>query len=212
MLFGQPELDEKLASRRIRQLRERITHSLYLSPLALGDVHDYLNFRIRASGYKGPDLFNRATARAVERYSHGLIRRINILADKALLSAYARGTHNLMPADIHRAAQDSQYQPRSRWWMVPQWFSHPLHGNPWGGLMGITVNQMGGGLNGIKLCLSQVPGKAAAALDLQNDDGLGNTGQIRATLGVSGANTNPTNVALAAPYNESNEYTLCAAL
>lgn len=84
--------------------------------------------------------------------------------------------------------------------------------NPWGGLMGITVQPMGGGLNGIKLCMSQVPGKAASALDLQNDDGLGNSGSIRATLGTPGTNTNPTNVALAAPYNESNEYTICAAL
>ncbi len=84
--------------------------------------------------------------------------------------------------------------------------------NPWGGLMGITVPAMGGGLNGVKLCMSQVPGKAASALDLQLDDGLGNSGRIRATLGTAGSNTNPTNVALAAPYNEGNEYTICSAL
>ncbi|MCB1644704.1 MAG: prepilin-type N-terminal cleavage/methylation domain-containing protein [Pseudomonadales bacterium] len=90
--------------------------------------------------------------------------------------------------------------------------ANALPKNPWGGLMGITVDAMGGGLNGLKLCMSQVPGKSAAALDLQLDDGLGATGQMRATLGTAGANTNPTNVALAAPYNESNEYTICSAL
>jgi len=84
--------------------------------------------------------------------------------------------------------------------------------NAWGGLMGLTVPAMGGGLNGVKLCMSQIPGKAAAALDLQLDDGLGNSGSLRATLGVAGSNTNPTNVALAAPYNESNQYTICSAL
>jgi len=84
--------------------------------------------------------------------------------------------------------------------------------NAWGGLMGITVPAMGGGLNGPKVCMSQVPGKAASALDLQLDDGLGNSGSIRATLGTSGANTNPTNVALAAPYDESNEYTICSTI
>lgn len=84
--------------------------------------------------------------------------------------------------------------------------------NAWGGLMGVTVDAMGGGLNGPKVCMSQVPGKAAAALDLQLDDGLGNSGSIRATLGTSGANTLPTNVALAAPYNESNEYTICSTI
>lgn len=87
-----------------------------------------------------------------------------------------------------------------------------LPGNPWGGLMGVTMDAMGGGLNGIKLCLSQVPGKAASAMDLQNDDGLGDTGRIRATLGASGTNTVPTNVALAAAYDEANTYTVCAAL
>lgn len=84
--------------------------------------------------------------------------------------------------------------------------------NAWGGLMGITTAAMGNGLNGTKICMSQVPGKAAAALDLQLDDGLGATGRLRATLGASGANTNPTNAALAAPYNESNVYTICSAI
>lgn len=93
MLFGQPELDEKLAARKIRQLRERITHSLYLPPLPLDDIHAYLNFRIRASGYRGPELFSRKVAKAIDKYSHGLIRRINILADKALLTAYARDSY-----------------------------------------------------------------------------------------------------------------------
>lgn len=84
--------------------------------------------------------------------------------------------------------------------------------NPWGGLTGFTTVAMGGGLNGTKICMSQVPGKAAAALDLQLDDGLGNTGSIRATLGASGTNTVPTDVALAAPYNESAVYSICKAL
>ena len=84
--------------------------------------------------------------------------------------------------------------------------------NSWGGLTGITVAAMGGGLNGTKICMSQVPGKSASALDLQLDDGLGASGRLRATLGASGVNTNPTNVALAAPYNESNVYTICTTI
>jgi len=116
VLFGQPELDENLAARKIRQLRERITHSLYLEPLPLGDIHAYLNFRIRAAGYRGPDLFSVDVAATIDKYSHGLIRRINILADKALLTAYARGSYNLTRRDIKVAAQDSQYQARRRRW------------------------------------------------------------------------------------------------
>jgi len=116
ILFGQPELDEKLAIPRIRQLRERITHSLYLSPLRLDDIHAYLNFRMRTCGYTGPDLFSLAAAKAIARYSHGLARRINILADKALLAAFTQNRHTLSVDDIHSAARDSDYRPERRWW------------------------------------------------------------------------------------------------
>lgn len=81
--------------------------------------------------------------------------------------------------------------------------------NAFGGLIGVTTQAMGNGLNGIKICLSQVPGKGARTLDTQLDDGLGTTGKIRATLGASGANTNPTNAALAAAYSEDQVYTIC---
>lgn len=120
VLFGQPELDENLAVPSIRQLRERITHSLYLNPLAQPDVHAYLNFRLRAVGYTGPDLFDPRVAKAVANYSQGLVRRINILADKALLAAYAQDRHNLTVKDIRQAARDSQFQPARPWWF-PMW-------------------------------------------------------------------------------------------
>ncbi len=117
VLFGQPELDEKLAVPRIRQLRERITHSLYLGPLKLDDIQAYLNYRMHSCGYKGPDLFSRQVARVITDYSHGLARRINILADKALLAAFAQGRHTLSVKDVHSAARDSQYRRSRRSWL-----------------------------------------------------------------------------------------------
>ncbi|MEM0953025.1 MAG: AAA family ATPase [Pseudomonadota bacterium] len=118
VLFGQPELDGKLAEPRIRQLRERITHSLYLDPLKLDDIQAYLNYRMRSCGYTGPDLFSRQVAKVIADYSHGLARRINILADKALLAAFTHGRHTLNPRDVRSAARDSQYR-RSRWSWLP---------------------------------------------------------------------------------------------
>lgn len=84
-----------------------------------------------------------------------------------------------------------------------------LPGNPWGGLVGVTNANMGLNLTGNKVCHSQVPGSAAIAMDNELDDGLGASGRFRATLGVGGVNTAPTNVALAAPYSEDNVYTVC---
>ncbi len=110
VLFGQPELDEKLAMPHIRQLKERITQSFYLSPFPPDDTLQYLNFRLRAVGYKGPDLFNKKTAGTVKRYSNGLTRRMNIIADKALLAAYSEGNHTVSSSHIKSAAQDSEFK------------------------------------------------------------------------------------------------------
>ncbi|MEK7361010.1 MAG: AAA family ATPase, partial [Pseudomonadota bacterium] len=54
VLFGQPELDEHLSMPHMRQLKERITHSFRLEPLLRSDVEAYLDFRMRAAGYRGP--------------------------------------------------------------------------------------------------------------------------------------------------------------
>ena len=110
ILFGQPELDEKLSQPHIRQLKERITHSFNLSPFAPDDTLDYLNFRLRSVGYKGPDVFNKKTAGVVKKYSDGLTRRINIIADKSLLAAFSEGSHTVTPAHIKTAAQDSEFK------------------------------------------------------------------------------------------------------
>ena len=109
ILFGQPELDENLSKQSIRQLRERITHSFNLEPLSREEIYNYLNFRMREVGYRGPELINRAVAKKVEQHSGGLLRRINIIADKILLSAYAEGTHNLNAKHVDAAVNDSAF-------------------------------------------------------------------------------------------------------
>jgi MSHA biogenesis protein MshM len=110
VLFGQPELDVKLSQPHIRQLKERITHSFNLSPFPPDDTLRYLNFRLRAVGYKGPDVFNKKTAGTVKKYSNGLTRRINILADKSMLAAFSEGSHTVTSSHVKSAAQDSEFK------------------------------------------------------------------------------------------------------
>ncbi len=108
VLFGQPELDQHLSMPNIRQLKERITHSFNLLPLPARDIKDYLNFRLRAAGYHGPDLFSADALKLIAEASEGLTRRINIYADKTLLAAYAAGTHTITADHVRAAITDTQ--------------------------------------------------------------------------------------------------------
>lgn len=115
VLFGQPELDQHLAKPHMRQVKERITHSFFLRPMPKKDIGDYLNFRLRAAGYHGPDVFTERCIAMITSVSEGLTRRINILADKTLLAAYADGTYTVEPRHVTAAIEDSDFS-RRRWW------------------------------------------------------------------------------------------------
>ncbi len=110
VLFGQPELDAQLADPRIRQLKDRITLNLNLSPLTAPEVAAYLHARLAVAGYRGPDLFSPALIARMTTLSGGLSRRINVLADKTLLAAYAGQTHTITPAHLDAAAGDAEMQ------------------------------------------------------------------------------------------------------
>jgi MSHA biogenesis protein MshM len=109
VLFGQPELDDNLRQPNIRQLRERITHSFRLEPLAPGEIREYLMFRMRAAGYRGPDLFAGSVVKQIARASLGLTRRVNLIADKALLAAFSENTHTLRQKHVDAAVRDSEF-------------------------------------------------------------------------------------------------------
>lgn len=123
VLFGQPELDENLRQPNIRQLRERITHSFALPPLAAPEVAEYLMFRMRAVGYRGPDIFNPGVVKRIAQASEGLTRRVNLIADKALLAAFSESTHTILPRHVAAAIRDSEFArdsttkstPRTTW-------------------------------------------------------------------------------------------------
>src|SRR5579859_2472534 len=114
VLFGQPELDEHLNSADMRQLKERVTHSFRLEPLRRSDVESYVEFRMRAAGYRGPSVFTRPALKLIADVSEGLTRRINILSDKALLAAFAGGSHGVTEREARRAAADCEFYRPAR--------------------------------------------------------------------------------------------------
>lgn len=115
VLFGQPELDTLLTEKPMRSLRERITQSFQLQTLDQQQIRDYLDFRLRAAGYRGPNLFTGKVLALIVRASKGLTRRVNILADKTLLAAYADNTHTLSPLHARAAVRDAGYKTQLPW-------------------------------------------------------------------------------------------------
>lgn len=107
ILFGQPELDEKLRKHALRQVRQRIVWSYHLEPYEREDVAAYVGHRLAVAGYDGPRLFNAAAVAELHRASGGIPRLINIIAHKALLLNYGRGGERVRPAEVRAAAADT---------------------------------------------------------------------------------------------------------
>jgi type II secretory pathway predicted ATPase ExeA len=121
VLFGQPELDTMISQPQIRQLKERITYSFDLPPFKTNDVREYLNSRVRACGYRAGELFDDSAVNQIGQYSRGLLRRINILADKALLAAYSESAKRVQGRHTQLAARDSEFIGKSKRYSPWMW-------------------------------------------------------------------------------------------
>lgn len=107
VLFAQPELDERLAQRKFRQLQQRITFSYQLGTLSIEDVKSYIFHRLAIAGYRSGNLFNKAALDLVIKSCSGTPRLINIVCNKAMLVAYGKGDKKIGKKAIRSALQDS---------------------------------------------------------------------------------------------------------
>ncbi len=84
--------------------------------------------------------------------------------------------------------------------------------NAFNGLIGVGSGVTpAAGVAALSVCLSQVPGKAARAIDTQFDDGVPNGGAVLSTVAVAGVNTAP-GIASPVGYSDDNQYTVCRSL
>jgi len=116
VLFGQPELDPKLASDSLRQLRQRISFHYTLKALDRNEVADYVAHRLTIAGYCGPALFSGGALSALHRASRGVPRLVNMLAHKSLLTVYGEGASRAERAHVQAAAQDTPSASWRWWW------------------------------------------------------------------------------------------------
>jgi type II secretory pathway predicted ATPase ExeA len=112
VLFGQPELDQNLGLPGMRQLKERITHSFTVPAMEAALTGEFLAHRLRAAGHQGEAIFSPAAASLIADASEGIVRRINILADKALLAAFAADAAVVEASHARQAIAESPFGHR----------------------------------------------------------------------------------------------------
>ena len=108
ILFGQPELDERLDEKTVRQLKQRITFSYHLKPIQKESLELYLRHRLGVAGYKNGNLFEVKAMRSLFKASRGIPRLINILSHKSMMSAYGQGSKYVDNKNMRAAIKDTE--------------------------------------------------------------------------------------------------------
>lgn len=126
VLFGQPELEEKLSRSDLRQLRQRITFSYSLDTMDRDQLYHYVKHRLVVSGYRGSDLFSRKVCRDLYRATGGTPRMVNVLCHKAMMLAYGEGLNQVNSKHMKLAIKDTDAVRQASltfWlWVVIFWF------------------------------------------------------------------------------------------
>ncbi len=105
ILIGQPELREMLAQPGLEQLAQRVIARCHLEALSETETRSYVKHRLAVAGGERLPFDRQAMAR-LYALSGGVPRRINLLADRALLGAYAQGRHRVDRSMLEQAARE----------------------------------------------------------------------------------------------------------
>ena len=112
MLVGQPELEDILDLKEMRQLKQRIPGLYRISILNRNDVARYIDYRIKVAGRgNGVPRFTDGSIEEIYHYSHGIPRLINVLCDRALLVGYVSNTRNIDGTIIRESIRDLEKKP-----------------------------------------------------------------------------------------------------
>jgi MSHA biogenesis protein MshM len=114
VLFGQPELDERLNNSCNRQLKQRISFSYKLEPVDRNSLSGYINHRLRIAGYGGGELFSKKAIDKIHKSSHGVPRMVNTLCNKALILAFGQGRSNVVCKHVKQVINDEGEEKKNK--------------------------------------------------------------------------------------------------
>ena len=119
VLVGQPELHAKLATLQMRQLEQRIAVRFHIHELTRTETEQYITHRMSVAGAAHTVIWSRRALRLIHHYTGGIPRRINLLCDRVLMTAFVRETHRVSAAIVRRSAQElaSPWQSKRLYWL-----------------------------------------------------------------------------------------------
>ncbi|HEY3697911.1 MAG TPA: AAA family ATPase, partial [Spongiibacteraceae bacterium] len=108
VLFGQPELNQRLHSNRFRQLRQRIAFSYHLPHLTAAQMTAYLSHRLHLAGRSGALPFSNSAFLGIALCSRGIPRLGHVLAHKTLITAFGKGLPQAGLLEVFAAVRDTE--------------------------------------------------------------------------------------------------------
>src|SRR5688572_9951812 len=138
ILAGQPELNDKLNGPGLVQLAQRIRLRFHLTALSKTDMAAYIQHRLEVAGSQGRQIFDPEAFPLIYRYTGGVPRLVNTLADTAMMAAFAQDRPAVTVDDVKAAVEELQWVEYAERSVKLQ----ALHGLPGG------MNVGGAGMNG----------------------------------------------------------------
>src|SRR5215831_2291860 len=119
VLVGQPELHAKLATLQMRQLEQRIAVRFHIHELTRAETEQYISHRMSVAGAAHTVTWSRRALRLIHHHTGGIPRRINLLCDRVLMTAFVRETHRVSAAIVRRSVQElaSPWQSKRLGWL-----------------------------------------------------------------------------------------------
>jgi general secretion pathway protein A len=115
ILVGSEELSAKLESVELRHLQQRISLRYHLRPLDKKETRSYLQHRLNMARAAGSTSFDSGAHREIYRFSKGVPRLINIIAERSLLAAYLAESRKIRQPHVVEGRQSLNGRfPKSR--------------------------------------------------------------------------------------------------
>jgi type II secretory pathway predicted ATPase ExeA len=109
ILAGQPELNDKLNSKELVQLTQRVRLRFHLSALSAPETSSYIDHRLEVAGSQGRRIFNEDTYSLIFRYTGGVPRLVNTLCDTSMMAAFGRDSDTVAMEDLQSALRELQW-------------------------------------------------------------------------------------------------------